>query len=87
MILVAQRTLTGERRRRGSLASFRRHPLFQEAMTVFEISVDAIGEHKEALAAWQAGNAPAPVAGAEGGKKRRRRRRRRGGTAGTPEAS
>src|SRR5205809_195422 len=39
MILLAQRTLAGDRRRRGSLASFRRHPLFNEALAVFEMSV------------------------------------------------
>jgi poly(A) polymerase len=83
MILFAQKTLSGERRRRGSLQSFRRHPLFNEALTVFELSVAATGEHQEALEAWQSGTAPQPAAGAEGapagGKRRRRRRRRRGG--------
>jgi poly(A) polymerase len=86
MILFAQKTLSGERRRRGSLQSFRRHPLFNEAMTVFELSVAASGKHVEALAAWQAGAAPQVSATAEdgpapAGRKRRRRRRRRGGEA------
>jgi len=81
LLLLAQRTLTGERRRRG--ASFRRHPLFSEAMTVFEISVEATGEFREALEAWKGGELP-PVrsegapAESEPGRKRRRRRRRRG---------
>jgi poly(A) polymerase len=78
MILLAQATLSGQRRRRGGLASFRRHPLFAEALTVFELSVEATGEHREALEAWRAGGTPAPAAGAapEGGRRRRRRRRR-----------
>ncbi len=89
LLLLAQRTLTGERRRRG--AAFRRHPLFNEAMTVFEISVEATGEFREALEAWKSGEVPpvraegAPAEG-EGGRKRRRRRRRRGGRSGTPGA-
>ena len=86
MILLAQATLSGQRRRRGGLASFRRHPLFQEALTVFEISVEATGEHRAELEAWKAGGAPTPpVRGSapEGGR-RRRRRRRRGPRAGSP---
>jgi poly(A) polymerase len=83
MILFAQKTLSGERRRRGSLQSFRRHPLFNEALTVFELSVAATGKHQDALAAWQSGEAPPVSATAEEtpsgtGRKRRRRRRRRG---------
>jgi poly(A) polymerase len=79
MILLAQATLSGQRRRRGGLASFRRHPLFQEALTVFELSVEATGEHRAELDAWKAGGAPTPPAGgapSEGGRRRRRRRRR-----------
>jgi len=79
MILLAQATLSGKRRRRGGLASFRRHPLFNEALTVFELSVEATGEHRDALEAWKAGGAPMPTAGgpaSEGGRRRRRRRRR-----------
>ncbi len=79
MLLVAQRTLTGERKRRGSLASFRRHPLFAEALTVFEILVNATGEHREALEKWKEGGAPEAQPGAEGPAGRKRRRRRRGG--------
>jgi len=89
MILLAQATLSGQRRRRGGLASFRRHPLFQEALTVFELSVEATGEHRAELAAWKAGGAPTPPAeGApsEGGR-RRRRRRRRGPRAGPPSGA
>ena len=86
MILLAQATLSGQRRRRGGLASFRRHPLFQEALTVFELSVEATGEHRAALDAWRSGGVPTPPAGgspSEGGR-RRRRRRRRGPRAGSP---
>lgn len=87
MILFAQKTLSGERRRRGSLQSFRRHPLFNEAMTVFELSVAATGRHQEALEAWQSGSAPQVSPNAEEGpastgRKRRRRRRRRGSAPG-----
>ena len=89
MMLLAQATLSGQRRRRGGLGSFRRHPLFQEALTVFELSVEATGEHREALEAWKAGGAPVPPAGGsppEGGR-RRRRRRRRGPRSGSPPGS
>lgn len=86
LLLLAQRTLTGERRRRGG--AFRKHPLFAEAMTVFELSVEATGEFREALEAWKSGELPParPEGGAQaeggaepGGRKRRRRRRRRSG--------
>ncbi|MBM4378833.1 MAG: polynucleotide adenylyltransferase PcnB, partial [Deltaproteobacteria bacterium] len=79
MLLFAQRTLSGKRRRRGSLASFRRHPLFLEALVVFEISVEATGQHAEALARWKEGGVPesAPGAPSPGGEGRGRRRRRR----------
>ncbi|HZA49285.1 MAG TPA: polynucleotide adenylyltransferase PcnB [Myxococcaceae bacterium] len=79
MILIAQRTLTGQRRRRGSLVSFRRHPLFPQALTVFEIAVEATGEYGEALEAWKAGSAPQMAPDAEALRRRRRRRRRRRG--------
>lgn len=82
MLLIAQRTLTGERKRRGSLASFRRHPLFAESLVVFEILVDATGGHREALEKWKEGGAPEPVPGAEGAASGRPRRRRRRGGAG-----
>jgi len=83
LLLLAQRTLTGERRRRSG--AFRKHPLFAEAMTVFEISVEATGEFREALEAWKSGELPpvrpegAPGDTSEPGRKRRRRRRRRSG--------
>lgn len=79
MILLAQSTLSGERKRRSSLARFRRHPIFEAAVTVFEISVEATGEHRDALAAWKSGSAPeVPLQPGTHGKRRRRRRRRRG---------
>ncbi|MFE8596900.1 polynucleotide adenylyltransferase PcnB [Archangium violaceum] len=82
LLLIAQRTLTGERRRR--TGAFRRHPLFNDALIVFEISVEATGQHREALEAWKRGELP-PLKSAEsateGGEapRKRRRRRRRGG--------
>lgn len=85
MILFAQRTLSGERKRRGSLASFRRHPLFNESLAVFEISVEATGEFREQLEAWKSGTVPAVTGtAAEGAAEgstagRPKRRRRRGG--------
>jgi poly(A) polymerase len=81
MLLLAQRTLSGERRRR--TGAFRKHPLFSEALTVFEMTVEATGEGWEQLEAWKAGEVPPPpkseAASAEGDGPRRRRRRRRGG--------
>lgn len=91
MILFAQRVLSGERRRRGSLATYRRNPLFNEALTVFEISVEASGKFRDELEAWKSGAAPVlpPPGPGEvplGGKRKRRRRRgRRGGP--PPESS
>ncbi|MBX7099539.1 MAG: hypothetical protein K1X89_17620, partial [Myxococcaceae bacterium] len=83
MMLLAMPTLAGLRRRRGGLDSFRKHPLFSEALLVFEVWVKATGEHEEALAAWHGGAAPTPSADAPGlGRKRRRRRRRGGGGGG-----
>lgn len=76
-ILLAQATLSGERKRRGSLARFRRHPIFDAALTVFEISVEATGQHREALEAWKSGSVPSPSPTAPAVPKRRRRRRRR----------
>ncbi len=85
MLLLAQPTLAGERRRRGGLATFRRHPLFAEGLKVFEVWVEATGEKREALSAWQAGGAPTPSATAPGPRKRRRRRgKNRGGPAAAP---
>ncbi|MBL8955964.1 MAG: hypothetical protein JNK82_34635 [Myxococcaceae bacterium] len=85
MLLLAQPTLAGERRRRGGLATFRRHPLFAEALKVFEVWVEATGEKREALTAWQGGGAPVPSATAPGPRKRRRRKgRNRGGPGAAP---
>ncbi|NBC42902.1 polynucleotide adenylyltransferase PcnB [Corallococcus exiguus] len=84
MLLLMQRTLSGERRRK--TGAFRRHPLFNEALAVYAMTVEATDEGREALEAWQAGEVPPPRAGAAGGadaegprRKRRRRRRRRSG--------
>jgi poly(A) polymerase len=73
LILLAQRTLSGERRRKGSLMSFRRHPLFAQALAVFEISVESTGSHREALEKWLSGAAP-EVSVTQGRSRRRRRR-------------
>lgn len=79
MILMAQRTLAGLRRRRGGLMGFRGHPLFNEALAVFEVWVAATGEHQEQLEKWKTGAAPQPTTDAPGPRRRRRRRRRGGG--------
>ncbi|MFO0597306.1 MAG: poly(A) polymerase [Myxococcaceae bacterium] len=84
MILMAQRTLAGLRRRRGGLMGFRGHPLFNESLAVFEVWVKATGEHEDQLAQWKSGSAPQPTADAPG-PRRRRRRRRRGGGGGAPQ--
>jgi poly(A) polymerase len=84
LLLIAQRTLSGERRRR--TGAFRRHPMFEDALTVFAISVEANGEYREALAAWKRGELPPLPRSAGGGapegeaapRKKRRRRRRSG---------
>jgi poly(A) polymerase len=77
-LLWAQSILSGERRRRGSLASFRRHPLFQDALALFDLSVEATGQHQSELQAWKDGAAPEVPVGSSGPKRRRRRGRRRG---------
>jgi poly(A) polymerase len=82
MMLLAQATLSGQRRRRGNLASFRRHPLFNESLTVFACTVEATGEGEAELQAWQSGQAPVPRPGTDPAGGRRRRRRRRGGRGG-----
>jgi poly(A) polymerase len=79
MLLLAQPTLAGERRRRGGLQSFRRHPMFGEALKVFEVWVEATGEKREQLEAWKSGGAPVASPDAPGPRKRRRRRKRGGG--------
>jgi len=79
-ILLAQAVLSGERRRRGSLVRFRRQPIFNEALALFGISVEATGQHQQTLEAWKSGEVPAfETAPADRPKRRRRRRRRRGG--------
>ena len=90
LLLIAQRTLSGERRRR--TGAFRRHPLFNDALTVFEISVEATGQHRDALEAWKRGEPP-PAKASEAastpegdGSRKRRRRRRRGGRGNKPGA-
>jgi poly(A) polymerase len=82
MMLLAQATLSGQRRRRGSQGSFRRHPLFNESLAVFACTVEATGHGAAELAAWQSGQAPVPVPGSPAPPGRRRRRRRRGGRGG-----
>jgi poly(A) polymerase len=79
MMLLAQATLSGHRRRRGSLGTFRRHPLFNESLTVFACTVEATGQGGAELQAWQSGQAPTTMPGTALPGARRRRRRRRGG--------
>lgn len=82
-LLFAQQILSGERRRRGGQASFRRHPIYGDALRLFEMTVKATGEHREALDAWKAGSAPGPSGGEGSSRPRRQRRpRRRGGQGG-----
>ena len=75
MILMAQRTMAGLRRRRGGLGGFRGHPLFTESLRVFEVWVRATNEHREALEKWKSGVAPNPSTDAPGPRRRRRKRR------------
>lgn len=74
-ILVAQKVLTGERRRRGPLSAFREHPVFADALAVFEIVVEVTGRYQAELAAWHAGQPLSAKPGAEGPSRRKRRRR------------
>ncbi|MBI5547497.1 MAG: polynucleotide adenylyltransferase PcnB, partial [Deltaproteobacteria bacterium] len=90
-LLWAEGVLSGERRRRRSLASFRRHPTFPDALLLLEIGAEATGKGAEAVARWKEGKVPEaleakPVDGG-GAKKKRRRRRRRGGGDVPPPAS
>lgn len=88
MLLVAQRTLSGERRRR--LGGFLRHPLFHEALAVFELTVEATGQQREVLEAWKRGQVPSfersEQAESEPSRRKRRRRRRRRGEGGASAA-
>ena len=90
MLLWAEGILSGERRRRRSLSSFRKHPIFPDALTLFEIGVDATGKGQELVARWREGKdldqitQQQPATG-EGRRRKRRRRRRRGASpAGSP---
>ena len=87
-LLAAQKTLSGERKRRRSLASFRRTPYFEDALTLYAWRVAATGESPALLEKWRSGEEPelgadvpaeAAPATADGGPRRKRRRRRRGG--------
>jgi poly(A) polymerase len=77
MILMAQPTLAGRRRRRGGLAGFRSYPLFDEALSVFEAWATVSEEHREAAGHWRAGGSPTLAPDAQGSRRRRRRRGRR----------
>ena len=86
MLLWAEGILSGERRRRRSLASFRRHPVFPDAITLLEIGSEATGKGADVVAKWKEGKVPEavrPAEGEPGHRKRRRRRRRRGGPEGS----
>lgn len=91
-LLYAQKTLSGERRRRRSLASFKRAPHFGDALELFAFRVAATGQGEDLLERWRSGGEVEPVEGAEpslegpageGGRRKRRRRRRRGGNGGS----
>jgi poly(A) polymerase len=78
MILMAQPILSGQRAPRRSAGNFRRFPLFDEALTLFALSVEATSEHQDLLGAWMSGGTPPlPTAGAPTTRRRRRRRPRR----------
>jgi poly(A) polymerase len=95
-LLWAQTVLLGERKRRRSLASFRRHPLYRDALQVLQIGVEATGEARETLERWTTGEthdgAQAPREGEQGRRRKRhrggrgRKRRRTGGQADLPPA-
>lgn len=93
MLLWAQAVLSGERRRRRSLSSFRKHPVFPDALVLLEIAADATGQGVEMVERWRSGkpvDLPPPVGEPAGtGRKRRRRRHRKRGQGsedGTPPA-
>jgi poly(A) polymerase len=53
LLLLAQRALHGERRRRGSPTRFLRSPHFADALALMEMGVRVTGEGQEALRRWQ----------------------------------
>ena len=80
-LLAAQDVLSGTRARRRSLASFKRTPYFQDALSLFALKVGATGEGEELLEKWRSGHvedseAAAPTNGAPVAPGRRKRRRR-----------
>lgn len=86
-LLWAKGVLRGDQRRRRSMASFRHHPAFEDALVLLEIAAEATGEGRDLVEQWKSGQPPArPVASSTessagepaGEVKRRRRRRRRG---------
>ena len=90
-LLWAEGVLSGERRRRRSLASFRKHPIFSDALQLFEIDTEATGRGRDVLAQWKAGQIPVVIAkqreAAEKTGKKRRRRRGRGGRTVPPSSA
>jgi poly(A) polymerase len=78
-LLWAEGVLLGERQRRKSNASFRRHPLFASAMSLLEIEVEASKQDASLLERWRTGDLSVhPPSAQATGKKRRRRRGGRG---------
>jgi poly(A) polymerase len=57
-LLAAQKTLSGERKRRRSLSSFKRTPYFADALELFALRVAATGQGTELLAQWRSGVEP-----------------------------
>jgi poly(A) polymerase len=53
LLLLAQKALHGERRRRGSPTRFLRSPHFADALALMEMSVRVTGEGQEPLRRWQ----------------------------------
>ncbi|MHB1844484.1 MAG: CCA tRNA nucleotidyltransferase [Deltaproteobacteria bacterium] len=53
LLLLAQRALFGEQRRRGSPNRFVRSPHFAEALALFEMNAEVSGEGKEQLDRWR----------------------------------
>jgi hypothetical protein len=76
LLLLAQKALHGERRRRGSPTRFLRSPHFADALALMEMSVRVTGEGQEPLRRWQQreGAARAQPAPAESGREANVRR-------------